>query len=104
MSDTMDDVRAHVAEMRHERGECGPNCSFCEHDTCGCGQPVVYDILCKACLWDGLYSNACMEVRDELGLEHGEWLTSQQMVTAELRAEKELDRLMEEEASRLSRG
>ena len=30
MSDSWDDVRAHIAEIRHERGECdSPNCWWC---------------------------------------------------------------------------
>ena len=33
MSDSWDDVRSHIAEMRHERGECDPPfCRWCEEE------------------------------------------------------------------------
>ena len=57
MSDTMDDVRSHIAEQRHERGECDSNCWYCnEPETCAiCGEPIELEVaseshnLCKAC-------------------------------------------------------
>ena len=58
MSDTMDDVRAHIAELRHERGECDWNCQYCEEeqleqvDNCTlCSQPIYRGNVCRGC-WD----------------------------------------------------
>ena len=60
MSDTMDECRAHVAEQRHERGDCGPNCPYCEDEDeeypdpwicTGCGNELLLAEVgvCAAC-------------------------------------------------------
>ena len=58
MSDTWDECRAHVAEQRHERGDCNHDCHCCNDPamTCAiCGEPIELEVagdthnLCKAC-------------------------------------------------------
>lgn len=45
MSDTWDDVRAHVMEQKHERGTCDPPiCHRCSEGECSmCHQPIELD-------------------------------------------------------------
>ena len=54
MSDTWDDCRAHVAEMKCERGDCDHNCQrCCEPDECAlCTNPLEWDNdgeICRSC-------------------------------------------------------
>ena len=58
MSDTIDECRAWANQQRHERGDCGIGCSYCDDPamTCAiCHEPIELDIadeshnLCKAC-------------------------------------------------------
>ena len=47
MSDSWDDVRSHIAEIRHERGECdSPNCWYCAEEAEPAYDPdFAYDMI-----------------------------------------------------------